>query len=115
MGPREREEDSAAHGPRWLPHLSRGAKWLLASVAAAAIGVIVPALLSGWLPSGGDERAATVVTQPQISESRLVGPDRIGLWQLEQNPSAAEAAERLGQPDARVPEDGATVPAGVAR
>lgn len=69
--------------------------------------MIVPAFLSGWLPSGGDnEQTATTVTQPQISESRLVGPDRIGPWQLEQNPSVAEAAERLGQPHARIPEEG---------
>lgn len=106
MGKGDRHEDTVDR-PRWLPHLSRGATWLLASVVAAAIGVIVPAFLSGWLPSGGDnEQTATTVTQPQISESRLVGPDRIGLWQLDQNPSVAEAAERLGQPDARIPEEG---------
>ena len=106
MGKGDRHED-IADGPRWLPHLSRGATWLLASVVAAAIGVIVPALLSGWLPTGGgDEQTATTVTQSQISESRVVGPDRIGLWQLDQNPSVAEAAERLGQPDARIPEEG---------
>ena len=74
MGKGDRHED-IADGPRWLPHLGRGAPWLLASVVAAAIGVIVPALLSGWPPTGGggDEQTATTVTQPQISESRLVG------------------------------------------
>lgn len=99
-------QEPAGSGPRWLPHLSRGATWLLASVAAAVIGVVVPALLSGWLPGGDDQKpTVTTVAQPQVSETRLVGPDRIGLWQLEQNPSVVEAAERLGQPDARIRED----------
>jgi hypothetical protein len=39
----------------WLPHLSRAGKWPPATVAAAAIGVLVPTALTGWLGTGGDD------------------------------------------------------------
>lgn len=96
---------AAGRRPSWIPHLGRGATWLLAAVATAAIGFLVPTVLGGWLGSADDEPTSTTVTRPQVAESRLVGPDRIGLWKLEENPSVTEAIERLGQPDERVPED----------
>jgi hypothetical protein len=95
---------AAGRRPSWLPHLGRGATWLLAAIATAAIGFLVPVVLGGWLTGADDEPSGTI-TRPQVAESRLVGPDRIGLWKLEENPSVAEATERLGQPDERTPED----------
>ena len=52
-GPGDRRDGSRN---RWLPQLTRASTWLLATVVAAVIGVVVQGYLGGWLPGvdGGD-------------------------------------------------------------
>lgn len=98
---------------RWLPHLTRATTWLLATVAAAVIGVVVPGVIGGWLPGvGGDEadkRGESEVksTRPRVLRSRLVSSERIGLYNVELDGSAQGATKVFGSP-ARSERDGNT-------
>ena len=93
---------------RWLPHLSRAGIWLAATVAAAAIGVLVPAVLAGWLPGGGDddERAATPTataaeTAVPFPPSRQVSQEKIGLFNVEADGTPEGALLAFGEPASR--------------
>ncbi|HEX2410520.1 MAG TPA: hypothetical protein VHJ39_05090 [Solirubrobacteraceae bacterium] len=83
----------------WLPHFSRAGKWLVATVATATIGVLVPTVLAGWLGTGDDddEQAATPTasaTAIPFPPSRQVSQEKIGLFNVESDgtPQGAQAA-----------------------
>lgn len=100
--------------PPWRPHLSRAGTWLLATVAAAVIGVLVPAVLAGWLPGGGDDDPEPPPVTPtptavvaSVPESRLVSAERVGFYAVETDGSAQGAADSLGQPTRAEPDGSA--------
>lgn len=81
-------------------------KWLVSSVAAAAIGVIVPGLLGGWLPGAGDDssdsdRSSATTPTVAVPQSRLISAERIGLFEVEANGTSEGATATLGQPTSR--------------
>jgi hypothetical protein len=98
---------------RWLPHLTKATTWLLATVAAAVIGVVVPGLLGGWLPGvdgdddGGDQTQTTSTrpSRPSVPRSRLVSSERVGLYNVELDGSAQGAINVFGEPTSREPDD----------
>ena len=99
------QHDPAGGGRRrWLPHLSRAGKWLVATIATAAIGVLVPAVLAGWLPGTGgddDEQVATPTTTSTavpFPPSRQVSQERVGLYNVEADGTPAGAQLAFGPP-----------------
>jgi hypothetical protein len=91
----------------WRPHLGRAATWVLAAVLTAAIGAIVPAVLAGWLPGGGEEEEEATPTPtsttvlPSVPESRLVSAERVGTYLVEADGSSEGATDALGEPTSR--------------
>jgi hypothetical protein len=80
-------------------------------VAAAAIGVIVPGLIGGWLPglTGDDESDENTGTSterrpPPVPRSRLVSAERVGLYNVELDGSAQGAVNVHGQPGRSEPD-----------
>jgi hypothetical protein len=100
---------------RWLPHLTRASTWLLATVAATIIGVVIPALIGGWLPgtTGGDDEpemeTTTTPRPPPVRPSRLVTSEKVGLYNVELDGSAQGAINVHGQPRRRKPDGDACV------
>jgi hypothetical protein len=89
---------------RWLPHISRAGKWLIATIATTAIGVLIPALLAGWLPGSGgddDEQVATptaTATAVPFPPSRQVSQEKIGLFNVESDGTPEGAQVAFGPP-----------------
>jgi hypothetical protein len=108
-------QDPAGGGGRrrWVPHFSRAGTWLIATVATAAIGVLVPALLAGWLPGTGDdddEQVATPTTTASATAvpfppSRQVSQEKIGLFNVESDGTPEGALLAFGEPTSRGSED----------
>jgi hypothetical protein len=103
-----------AGSKRWLPHLTRATTWLLATVAAAVIGVVIPGLIGGWLPGAGDDPDQDQVTaeqpqRPPVPRSRLVSSERVGLFNVELDGSAQGAVKVLGAPKRTEPDGNACV------
>ena len=103
--PHSREDPGRS---RWLPHLTRATTWLLATVAATVIGVVVPGLIGGWLPGLGDDDESDVDTDtttvpraPQVSRSRLVTSEKVGLFNVELSGNSNGAINVHGQPKRR--------------
>lgn len=92
---------------RWLPHLSRAGKWFVGAVATAAIGVLVPTLITGWLSGDDDdqpigERIVTpTATAVPFPPSRQVSQQKIGLYNVEENGRPEGALLAFGEPSAR--------------
>ena len=104
MAEQDRREKGAGSHRRWRPHLSRAALWFVGAVLTAAIGVLVPALLTGWLPGGNDEGTPTPTpteTRAAVPESRLVSAERVGFYLVEADGSSEGATDALGQPAKR--------------
>ena len=102
----DRPSGGAAPRPPWRPRLGRAGTWLAATVGAAVIGVLVPALLAGWIGSGdGTNPTPTPRPEPQptavVNESRLGSAERIGHYLVEADGSAQGAANALGPPSGR--------------
>jgi hypothetical protein len=94
---------------RWLPHLTRATTWLLATVAAAVIGVVVSGLIGGWFPEltgeddddDGKTRTPTTRRVPSVRRSELVSSERIGRYDVALDGSSQGAINVHGQPDSR--------------
>jgi|tagenome__1003787_1003787.scaffolds.fasta_scaffold20918783_2 hypothetical protein len=61
----------------WLPELGRAAKWLIATVVAAVIGVVVPIVILGGGP-GEDGRTSTASSSPRVHPQYLADLVRKG-------------------------------------
>lgn len=108
----KRKADDGDPLRRWRPHLSRVGKWLVATVAATVIGVVVSAYLADWLPGGQEDAAPPSPTAtsnptatstpapPAVPESRLVSAERVGSYLVEADGSSQGATDALGQPTA---------------
>jgi hypothetical protein len=99
---------------RWLPQLTRASTWLLATVVAAVIGVVVQGYLGGWLPGvdggdGGDRGNDNRETGPKVPRARLVSSERVGLYNVELDGSAQGAINIFGPPSRQEPNDLACV------
>lgn len=93
---------------RWRPHLGRAATWLTATVLTAAIGVLVSAVLMGWLSGSEDsgqpvQRAPATKTRapPSVPDSRLVSAQQIGSFRVEDDGTSQGATDAIGQPSNR--------------
>src|SRR4051812_10421747 len=107
--PKEDSEDR--RWPSWVPHVGRAAKWLIATVLAAAIGVGVTAVLSGG-GSANDVKGGSSSddggNSPAFPESRRVSSERIGLYKVEENGTSQGALNALGQPSKQERPEGGT-------
>lgn len=89
---------------RWLPHFSRAGKWFVGAVATAAIGVLVPTVIAGWLPDDDEaqplgERIVTpTATAVPFLPSRQVSQEKIGLYNVESDGTPAGAQVAFGMP-----------------
>lgn len=71
---------------------------MIATVATAAIGVVVASVLGGWLSDDDEQRSPP---PPPFPQTRLIDAQRIGLYRIEAGADAEDAMRALGQPSAR--------------
>ncbi len=102
------EESPPRRQPRWWLHLSRLGKWLVATVAASVIGVVVSLALDGGDDDGPVTQTPTATSTPNASPvpvppERLVSSQVIGRYGVEDDGTAEGATEAFGQPTERTP------------
>ena len=101
------EEPPPRRAPRWWLHLGRLGKWLVATVAASVIGVVVSLALDG---DDGNEpitqtpTATATPTASPVPPERLVSSQFIGRYEVEDDGTVEGATEALGQPTERTPD-----------
>jgi len=86
---------------RWWGELGTAAKWLVATVVAAIIGVLVPIGVAGVLdddPEPTPTPTSTPTATATVAPARLVSAQQIGLFEVEANGSAEGARDAFGQP-----------------